>query len=179
MSDSSSDDRPGEGSQPAAPASDVPPPPPAPPGAGGTDPWSPGPPQERPPAGYGAPQAAYTGPYGAATPAPQNGTGTAALVLGIVGVLFSVLFFPLGFLLAVVGLVLGIVGLKRAGRGLATNRGMAMAGTLLSVLALIICIGWGVIIGVLVNKTQDCNDPDLSRSEQRQCIVDELSSFGS
>jgi hypothetical protein len=100
-------------------------------------------------------------------------------VLGIVGLLFSVLFFPLGFVLAVIGLVLGVVGLKRARRGLATNRGAAMAGTVLSVLALVVCIGWGVVIGVLVNKTQDCNDPDLSRSEQRQCVEDRIGGFSS
>jgi hypothetical protein len=105
--------------------------------------------------------------------------GTAALVLGIVGLIFSVLFFPLGFVLAVIGLVLGILGLNRARRGLATNRGMALAGTLLSVLALLVCLGWGVLIGVLVNKTQDCNDPDLSRSEQRQCVEDKVGEFGS
>ena len=182
-----SDSRPGDalpsggGTPPTREPADVPPPPPAPPGAGANDPWSPGPPQPRPPDGYGPPgdayPAAYGSGYGAPAPAPQNGAGTAALVLGIVGLLFSVLFFPLGFVLAVIGLVLGVVGLKRARRGLATNRGAAMAGTVLSVLALVVCIGWGVVIGVLVNKTQDCNDPDLSRSEQRQCVEDRIGGF--
>jgi uncharacterized membrane protein len=136
------------------------------------DPWSPGPPQQRPPYGDGAP-GPYAGEYGAATP-PRNGAGTAAMVLGLVGLFFSVLFFPLGFVLDVAALVLGIVGLKRARRGLATNRGAALAGVVLSILALLVCIGWGVVIGVLLDRTQGCNDPDLSRSEQRQCIEDEL-----
>ena len=181
MSDSRpGDDRPAEGSPPAAggPA-EVPPPPSTPPGAGASDPWSPGPSQPQSLDGYGAPGDAYAAQYGAAPPAPQNGMGTAALVLGIVGLVFSVLFFPLGFVLAAIGLVLGILGLKRAKRGLATNRGMALAGTVLSVLALLVCLGWGVLIGVLVNKTQDCNDPDLSRSEQRQCVEDKVGDFGS
>ena len=56
---------------------------------------------------------------------------------------------------------------------------MALAGTVLSVLALLVCLGWGVLIGVLVNKTQDCNDPDLSRNEQRQCVEDKVGDFGS
>ena len=148
------------------PGDDPPPPPPAPPGARPDD--------------HGAPPQPYaTGEYGAATPPPQNGMGTAALVLGLVGLVFSVVFFPLGFVLAVIGLVLGLLGLKRVKRGIATNRGMALSGTVLSVLALLVCIGWGVAIGVLINKTQDCNDPDLSRSEQRQCVEDELGSFSS
>ncbi len=121
----------------------------------------------------------YAGQYGDPPPAPQNGMGTAALVLGIVGLLFAVVFFPLGFVLAALGLVLGVLGLKRAKRGLATNRGAALAGTVLSVIALLVCIGWGVVIGLLINKTQDCQDPDLSRSEQRQCIEDELGGFTS
>src|SRR4029079_10672950 len=111
MSDSRpGDDRPADGSPPATGGpTDVPPPPPAPPGAGANDPWSPGPSQPRPPDGYGAPRDAYGAPYGAVAPAPQNGMGTAALVLGIVGLVFSVLFFPLGFVLAAIGLVLGIL----------------------------------------------------------------------
>jgi hypothetical protein len=178
MSDSrSEDDRPVEEGTPGATSpSPVPPAPPTPPGPGPDAPWATGPPHDRPPAGYGTPEA-YAGQYSAATPPPQNGTGTAALVLGIVGVFFAVLFFPLGFVLAVAGLVFGIVGLRKARRGLATNRGVALAGTLLSVLALIICIGWGVLVGVLIDKTRDCNDPDLSRGEQRQCIEDELGGF--
>lgn len=173
-------DRPAEGSPPASGGPvDVPPPPPAPPGAGANDPWSPGPSRPRPPDGSGAPGDSYGAEYGAVPPAPQNGMGTAALVLGLVGLVCSVLFFPLGFVMAVVGLVLGIVGLKRAKRGFATNRGAAMAGVVLSVVSLVVCVGWGIFIGVLVNRTQDCNDPDLSRSEQRQCIEDKVGDFGS
>lgn len=182
MSDSRpGDDRPAQVSPPASGGPvDVPPPPPAPPGVGAHDPWSPGPPQPRPPDGYGDANAAQYGTEnGAVPPVPQNGMGTAALVLGLVGLVCSVLFFPLGLVLAVTGLVLGIVGLKRVKRGLATNRGAAMAGIVLSVVSLVICIGWGIFIGVLVNKTQECNDPDLSRSEQRQCIEDRVGDFGS
>src|SRR5690242_4498726 len=105
-----SDSRPGDD----RPAEDVPPPPPAPPGAGPDDPWSPGAPQQRPPDGYGAAAEPYGGQYGGqygeAAPPPQNGLGTASLVLGIVGLVFAVLFFPLGFVLAATGLVLGIIG---------------------------------------------------------------------
>ena len=177
MSDSRPGDHPPVDEGPA-----VPPPPQAPPGAGANDPWAPGQPQQRPPDGYGAasgPHGPHPGGYADGTPPPRNGAGTSSLVLGIVGLVFAVLFFPLGFVLAVIGLVLGLVGLNRAKRGMATNRGVAVAGTALAILALVVCIGWGVVIGVLVNKTQDCNDPDLSRSEQRQCVEDKLGEFTS
>src|SRR5688500_13311603 len=84
---------------------------------------SPAPPEgQGPPPGYGAPQGYGAPPgYGYGQQAqPRNGTGTAALVLGILGlVLFFVPF--LGLILAVVALVLGIVARKKVARNEATN----------------------------------------------------------
>lgn len=57
----------------------------------------------------------------------RNGLGTAALVLGIIGVLCGLvplLFWAAG-VLAVLALVFGFVGIGRARRGQATNRGAA------------------------------------------------------
>jgi len=79
--------------------------------------------QQRPPDGAG---------YGAAPTARprRNGMGTAALVVGVVALVLVVLilFAPLGAFLGLVALVLGIVGLVRANRGQADNRGQAVAG---------------------------------------------------
>ncbi|MFF4697831.1 DUF4190 domain-containing protein [Streptomyces chattanoogensis] len=93
-------------------------------------------------------------PMGA--PAPQqarNGLGVAALVLGIIGTLSGIPMFlfwlagPLGLL----ALIFGIVGMGRAKKGQATNKGVAVTGTILGVLALILAVV-GVIVSVLVVK---------------------------
>lgn len=85
--------------------------------------------QQQPPvypnAGYGAPM------YGGVM-APQNGKGTAALVLGILGLfLFPVIF-------SVLAIILGVQGKNLADRGLATNRGAAQAGFVLGIIGLVI-----------------------------------------
>ncbi|WP_432505497.1 DUF4190 domain-containing protein [Kineococcus arenarius] len=72
-------------------------------------------------------------PYGGQ---PRNGAGLASLILGIVGLLLC-WFLGIGIIPGIIGLILGIVGMKRAKRGLATNRGVAIAGVVTSVLAVI------------------------------------------
>jgi len=71
--------------------------------------------------------------------APRNGAGTAALVLGIIGVLTAV--FLIGGLLGLLAIVLGMVALGRVKRNEATNRGSALAGVVLGLLALAITAG--------------------------------------
>lgn len=83
------------------------------------------------PQGYGQ-QPAYGQPagytYGYA-PGQQfsNGIGTAAMVLGIIAV---VLFWFIGvsWILALLAVIFGGVGLSKANRGEANNKGMAVAG---------------------------------------------------
>ncbi|MFC8176863.1 DUF4190 domain-containing protein [Streptomyces sp. NPDC057325] len=147
-------------SMPAAPGpgGDVPPPPVAPggpaaaPGAYGYPAHTSG--------GYGyptAPTPVTTSGYGypghpghAGQPGwqqpPSNGTGTAAMVLGIISVAGFCLY-GLGALLGILALILGIVGVKKAGRGEATNRGMAVAGIVLGAIGTLI---GAVFLGFLV-----------------------------
>lgn len=69
--------------------------------------------------------------------------GTAALVLGILGIVLGfipVLGIGAALLFGLIGAVLGILGMKKAKQGLATNKGMALAGTILSVLAIVLGI---------------------------------------
>ena len=96
--------------------------------------------QPRPPDGAG---------HGAAPTARRNGMGTAALVIGVVALVLVVLilFAPLGALLGLVALALGIVGLVRANRGQADNRGQAVAGLVTGALALVIGLFFTVSIG--------------------------------
>ncbi|MFF5388573.1 DUF4190 domain-containing protein [Streptomyces sp. NPDC013012] len=147
-------------SMPAAPGpgGDVPPPPVAP-GGPAAAPGAYGYPADTS-GGYGyptAPTPVTTSGYGypgypghAGQPGwqqpPSNGTGTAAMVLGIISVAGFCLY-GLGALLGILALILGIVGVKKAGRGEATNRGMAVAGIVLGAIGTLI---GAVFLGFLV-----------------------------
>lgn len=73
--------------------------------------------------------------HGAPSKSPsRNGPGSAALVLGLVAVVFAVVPVIGDFVTipsAVLAVVLGIVGLFRVENGIATNRGAALAGVIL------------------------------------------------
>lgn len=69
--------------------------------------------------------------------------GIAALVLGIISIIIA--FIPLcgsiAFLPALIGLVLGIVDIVKKGKT-GESKGMAIAGTVLSAIALVFIIFW-------------------------------------
>ncbi len=144
---------PGAGPIPGPPAGgfgppqggDVPPPPVAPNGPG------------RPEGQYGYPAAppapyagypgypGYTGQPGWG-PAPANGLGVAAMVLGIIAVV-GFCMWGIGVILGILALVFGIIGQGRAKRGEATNGGMALAGVVLGSIAILI---GAVFLGFLI-----------------------------
>ena len=72
--------------------------------------------------------------------APRNGAGVAALTVGAVALVLvlTVLLFPIGGLLGIVAMLAGVVGISRAARWRAFNRGQAVAGLLLGALALLL-----------------------------------------
>lgn len=75
---------------------------------------------------------------------PKNGLGTAGFVLGLVGLVFS--FIPIigvvAWPLVIIGIVLASVGFSRTRKGLANNSGIAIAGIVLSLAGLVVCIVW-------------------------------------
>ena len=77
-------------------------------------------------------------------PSPQNGLGTGGFVCGLVGLIFS--FVPIIGLVAwplvIVGVVLSAIGVSKANRQLANNKGLATAGVVLSIIGLVICFMW-------------------------------------
>jgi hypothetical protein len=84
--------------------------------------------------GYGGSQAVA---YGAR---PANGMGTAALVMGILGIIMLPIVF------SILAIIFGSVGIGRANRGAATNKGVAIAGLVLGLIG----IPLGALIGMLV-----------------------------
>jgi membrane-bound ClpP family serine protease len=130
------------------------------------DPTQPGPPA---PAGYGS--------YPPARPR-RNGMGTAALVLGILGLVLVVLIFfaPLGAVLGLLAVAFGVVGIIRANRGEADNRGQAVAGLVTGAAALVIglflAIGIGTFFAANVNDFRQfgrCMDDARGDAAREAC----------
>src|SRR5262245_48871221 len=183
---------------PSGDAANLPPPPPPPPQPGDVAPapgwwkasdgnWYPPQPPPGSPAGWSTgtpPGAGYpmgTGPvgYGYVPQKQSNGLAIAALVVGIVGVLFG--FIPFTFILArilgALALVFGFVGLSRAKR-VFTGKGMALAGVILGGLAVVLGIVGVAIVASSVDHLKDQFGPALasdSSLEVNSCTVD---SFG-
>jgi hypothetical protein len=83
------------------------------------------------------------------TPAkPSNGLGTAGFVVGLIGLLIS--FIPLigvvAWPLVVLGIVFSAVGISKAVKGRATNKGLSIAGLVVSVIGLVVCIVWAMVV---------------------------------
>ncbi|MDG4535488.1 DUF4190 domain-containing protein [Streptomyces sp. AV19] len=87
---------------------------------------------------------------------PNNGFGTAALVLGIVGVVlsFTMIF---GIVLGVLAVVFGAIGRAKVTKGEAANRGSATAGLILGSLALLLSVLMIVLVAI-------APDPDRHRT---------------
>ncbi|MFD5908515.1 DUF4190 domain-containing protein [Streptomyces massasporeus] len=126
----------------------VPPPPVAPTGPGA-------------PGGYGYPgypQSGYTqSGYGwpGMPPAPQNGLGIAAMVLGIVSCTLFCLYGVVSLITGILAVVFGIKGRKRAEAGVATNHGQAQAGLIMGIIGII--LGIAVIVLIAVGITAAIN----------------------
>ncbi len=132
-----------------------------------------------PPArGQGQPDPTYADPAPGWQGQPQqqerNGLGLAALIVGLIGLVLSVLFFPVGFVLDLVAIGLAIPAMKRARRGEATNFPMPLIGLIAALLGLLVAIAFALFVGSIWSQTKECNDPGLSQIEREQCIRDEL-----
>jgi hypothetical protein len=122
--------------------------------------------------GYGSPGGyGNQGGYGGSS--PRNGIGIAAMVVGIVAIFLF--WIPLlGLVLAIVALVLGIVGIRKASRGEATNKGMAIAGVVTGALALLGSIFITIVFFVAVDEFGslfECLEQAQTIEEQESCQV--------
>ncbi|RRQ77460.1 DUF4190 domain-containing protein [Streptomyces griseofuscus] len=137
----------------------VPPPPIAPTGPGV-------PPVSAPPAGgYGYPGYPAGGGYGwtGMPMTPQNGMGTAAMVLGILSICLFCLYGVASVILGTLAVVFGVKGRRRAERGEATNHGQAQAGLIMGVIGIIVGVAVIVLLAIgitaAINEDHSSSDP--------------------
>ncbi|MEV7426309.1 MULTISPECIES: DUF4190 domain-containing protein [unclassified Streptomyces] len=120
---------------------------------------------------YGYPGA---DPYGG--PAPRNGLGIAALVVGLIGLVF---FWTVvgGIVLGLLAIVFGIIGFLRGRRGEATNGTMSLIGAIIGALALV-ASGLLIAVGVSFLKSEefgnlrDCLQSADTQAQQQKCQDD-------
>src|SRR5687767_2039525 len=101
------------------------------------------------------PQYPPPGPGYYPPPPPQNGFGTAAFVLGLLGLLFS--FIPLigviAWPLVLLALVFAAVSFTKMRNGQALNRGLTIAGLVCALIGLLICILYAAVFSAAVSST--------------------------
>jgi site-specific recombinase len=78
---------------------------------------------------------------------PPKGLATAAMVLGIVGLVFSIAgcTWFLGIPLDILGIVFGAVALAKVKSGQATGESMAKAGLICGIIGIVVVIVWFII----------------------------------
>ena len=122
-------------------------------------------PQEQP-HGYGAAQPGH-GPW----TQPKNGLGIAALCCGLIGILMGLI--PILFLasaaLGILAIVFGLIGINRARRREATNRGMSIGGLATGIIALALAaVGVSLIIGGVHRLDNDLNNFNVGPNAHAQ-----------
>jgi hypothetical protein len=134
--------------------------------------YQPGPPQ---PGQYQPPGYSGAGSPGAGR---RNGMGTTALVIGVVAItlVLLLLFSPLGAFLGLLAVLFGILGIIRANRGEADNRGQAVAGLVTGGLALLIGVFLTISIGTWFathvndfNRFGQCMEDAVGASAREEC----------
>lgn len=139
----------------------------------------------QPPGQYpGQPPGQYPSQYPSQPPGQypaarrRNGMGTAALVLGVVALVLVLLllFSPIGAFLGLLAVLFGILGLMRANRGEADNRGQAVAGLVTGAVALLLGVFFTISIGVWFsthvndfNRFGQCIDDAVGSAAREEC----------
>jgi hypothetical protein len=113
-------------------------------------------------------------PVPPARPVGGGGMATAALVLGILALITSFTLIG-GVLLGLLAIIFGIIGLRRANRGLALGRGRAIAGIILGLLGILVAAAL-IAVGVSLfnseegKNLQDClKNAGSDQTQIQQC----------
>jgi len=105
-----------------------------------------------------APGQPYAQAYGQTAPfpggqRPSSGLAIAALVVGVIS--FVLAWIPVVNIVSILGgiaaVILGVVALRKANRGVAGGKGMAIAGTVLGGISLVLSIIVNVFLGVAID----------------------------
>lgn len=137
-----------------------------------------GPPPGPPPGQYPGQQPGQYPAAGYPAARRRNGMGTAALVLGVVALVLVLLllFSPIGAFLGLLAVLFGILGIMRANRGEADNRGQAVAGLVTGAVALLVGVFFTISIGVWFsthvndfNRFGQCIEDAAGPDDREQC----------
>jgi Domain of unknown function (DUF4190) len=118
----------------------------------------------------------YPYPYPTMPVPPQmlpKGMAITGMVLGIVGLVTSLFY---GGVLGVIGLVFSIIALRAARRGQAGGRGMAIAGLVTSILAIVVTTIEVILVVWFLNTVSNCSqynpntNPNGSSAQYDQCV---------
>ena len=95
----------------------------------------------------------------------SNGLGTAGFVVGLIGLVLS--FIPLigvvAWPLVILGIIFSAIGISKAAKGRATNKGLAITGLVVSIAGLVVCILWVAVW----NKAVD----DINEEANREAVI--------
>jgi membrane-bound ClpP family serine protease len=96
-------------------------------------------------------------------PARTSTAAAFALAIGVAALVcvLIVILSPVGLVLGIIGLILGILGLRASRKVGITGKGVAIAGTVLSALAIVISIAFAAGMVTVLN-----NDSAVERIEQ-------------
>jgi hypothetical protein len=125
-------------------------------------------------------------PSAPATPGSKNSIATASMVLGIVAICIGWMPFVviLGIIAAVLAIVLGVQGRKRAAAssdaGEGVGAGFALAGIITGTVALFVCVGGAVFSVSLVRAVDRFESPAEHEASITSCVLDgsELTASG-
>ncbi|MEV0260555.1 DUF4190 domain-containing protein [Streptomyces sp. NPDC050617] len=148
----------------------------------GQAPWGPPPPgsapapwPQYPPPPPSPSSSPYAHPYPYPVPPPpdRNAMGVASLVLGLAGVALglAVVLFWMSWLPALLAVIFGFIGLSHARKGLATNKGMALAGVILGGAGLLIAAGLGTL--AVVGLKMEADDARAKKAADRAAVAEE------
>jgi len=105
-------------------------------------------------------------------PAPKNGLGIAALVLGILAFLSGL--FIIGGLFGLVAVVLGFLALRKVKRGEASSRGLPITGIILGIIGIIAAVLAVAGIGLLGSRAANCDQYANDQVALEQCLADQF-----
>jgi hypothetical protein len=121
----------------------------------------------------GGPPVPFSTPPGHAANGTSNGIAVAALVCGIVSVVVGWIpvLFAVGAVLALLAIIFGIVGLRRA-RTSGRRKGHAIAGLVTGSVGVFVAVGGLVFTIVLFRAIDRYENPPVSTSSIASCVVE-------